>query len=205
MNDEQQRERGSESRSLETSQGEIGERERYGTSRRGQRGGGTGLTRRGREPGSYLYGPGSLGAFAASPWEVMRRMSEDLDRLFDSFHGGRSRGLETSGSMWNPEVEMEQRGNELRIRADLPGLKPEDVEVNLDDGVLTIQGERRQEKRDENEGILRSERSYGRFVRSIPVPDGVDESDIKATFRNGVLEVTVPMPERQQRKIPIKT
>ena len=204
MSDEQ-RERNSESRSVDSSRGEVGERERYGTQRRGQRGSGSGMMQRPREPGSYLYGPGYPSAMMGGPWEVMRRMSEDLDRLFDSFHTGRQRGLESGGGMWAPELEVERRGNELCIRADLPGLKPEDVEVNLDDGLLTIQGERQQEKREDRAGMLRSERSYGRFVRSIQIPDGIDESDISATFRHGVLEITIPVPERQQRKIQIKT
>ena len=100
---------------------------------------------------------------------------------------------------------MERRWTEFCIRADLPGLKPEDIEVNLEDGVLTIEGERQHQTRDEKQGMLRSERSYGRFVRAVQVPEGVEESDIEATFRHGVLEITIPVPERQQRRIQVKS
>jgi HSP20 family protein len=197
MNDEQQR-------PIESGEANVGDRERYGSSPRTQRGGGSGMVQRRRDPGSQVYERGYPAAHLSSPWELMRRMSEDLDRLFETFQPSRVPGTESYGSMWAPELEMERRGNELRIRADLPGLKPEDVELSLDDGILTIAGERRQEKRDDREGVLRSERSYGRFVRSIQVPDAVQESDISATFRNGVLEITLPVPERKQRKIQIK-
>jgi HSP20 family protein len=152
-----------------------------------------------------MESPGFRGGFASSPWELMRRMSEDLDTLFESFGPRRFQGSESSGALWAPDIEVERKGKELRIRADLPGLKPEDIEVDLDDGVLTISGERKHEQREEREGVFRTERSYGRFVRSLQVPDGLDESDISATFRNGVLEITVPIQERQQKRIQVKS
>ena len=86
------------------------------------------------------------------------------------------------------------------MRADLPGLKRDDITVEVDDGVLTLSGERRQENREEREGFYRSERSYGSFYRTIPLPEGVEEDDISATFDEGVLEVRVPVPEQAQRR-----
>lgn len=213
MNDERQRGRGSGSQEGQSGQGIVGERERYGSSQRSPRergGGGLGMQRR-RDSGASLDAPRHPVSYLTSPWELMRRMSEDMDRLFEAFHPGRMQGMQgmqgmqSGGGMWAPELEMERRGNDLCIRADLPGLKPEDIEVNLEDGVLTIEGERQHQSRDEKQGMLRSERSYGRFVRAIQVPEGVEESDIEATFRDGVLEIVIPVPERQQRRIQVKS
>ncbi|HEY0969436.1 MAG TPA: Hsp20/alpha crystallin family protein [Gemmatimonadales bacterium] len=100
---------------------------------------------------------------------------------------------------WIPPMEVLQRGNELVVRADLPGLDPEDVEVDIEDDVLTISGERHQESQERQEGFYRSERSYGAFSRSIALPEGVDEEQVNARFENGVLEVTVPVPQQRQR------
>jgi HSP20 family protein len=101
---------------------------------------------------------------------------------------------------WSPQIEVAQRGDEIVVRADLPGLTRDDVDIEVDQGILSISGERRQESRDEREGFIRSERSYGTFFRAIPLPETVNPDDISATFRNGVLEVSIPVPEDQQRR-----
>ena len=98
-----------------------------------------------------------------------------------------------------PQVEVLQRGNDLVVRADLPGLRREDVHVHLEDGLLTVSGERRFESTEEEDGVYHSERSYGRFSRSIPLPDGVDADACQAKFTDGVLEVRVPLPVQQSR------
>ena len=102
-------------------------------------------------------------------------------------------------STWMPQVEVLQRGNDLVLRADLPGLRREDVHLEVDDGVLTISGERRYESESDEEGLYHSERSYGRFSRSIPLPPGTDGDAVEAKFTNGVLEVTLPLPQEQSR------
>lgn len=174
--------------------------------------------------GSSRTGPGRalsrwpaalLAGSPASPWELMRRMTEEMDQLFESLGGrratpaGRQRGgmeLGTAAPLLVPHIEVQQRGNELVVKADLPGLRPEDINVEVDGGMLTISGERRQEQREEQEGFIRSEVSYGTFYRTIPLPDGADEERVAATFRNGVLEVTIPVSERQQgRRIQVKS
>ena len=132
-----------------------------------------------------------------SPFRAMRRMADEMDRLFDDFGSGR-RWLrpwrETGAEFWAPEVEVFQKNNELTIRADLPGVKREDVTVDITDTDVTIQGERKHEKEEEREGYYRSERGYGSFCRVIPLPEGAISEQAKATFKDGVLEITMPAP-----------
>jgi HSP20 family protein len=141
-------------------------------------------------------------------------MTEDMDRLFEDFALGR--GLRTghlerdpwSGSSeqaaWMPQVETFRRGDKMVVRADLPGLKREDVNVEVDDGVLTISGERSDEREEKNDEFYRSERSYGQFCRTIPLPQGVTSEQAEATFKDGVLEVAFPSPKQQERKSKIQ-
>jgi HSP20 family protein len=145
----------------------------------------------------------------------MRRFAEDMDRLFGDFgFGGRALGLSPLGSTlgrdlwggspfeetaWAPPVEVVQRGDRLVIRADLPGLRKDDIDIDIDKGVLILRGERQQVHEDTSEGYYRSERNYGAFSRSIPLPDGADATKAEATFKDGVLEVIVPAPQRAER------
>jgi HSP20 family protein len=156
---------------------------------------------------SIFAAPPSLlsGAFISNPFGFMRRMSEEMNRIFESAGVGGTLGQlggseQATLATWMPPIEVQQKDNELVVRADLPGLKREDVSIEVDDGVLTLSGERRQESREEREGFYRSERSYGSFYRAIPLPEGANEDDISATFGDGVLEVHVPVPEQQQRR-----
>jgi len=133
-----------------------------------------------------------------SPFRAMQRMADEMDRLFDDFGFGR-RWLrpswrETGAEIWAPEVEVSQKNNELTIRADLPGLKREDVTVDITDNDVTIQGERKHEKEEEREGYYRTERGYGSFCRVIPLPEGAISEQAKANFKDGVLEITIPAP-----------
>lgn len=102
-------------------------------------------------------------------------------------------------SGWAPQIETFRRGDSLVIRADLPGLTKEDVNVEVDDGVLTISGERCEDHTDEQDGFYRTERSYGEFFRSLPLPEGVSDAQCDATFKDGVLEVTFPVPKQRER------
>jgi HSP20 family protein len=95
---------------------------------------------------------------------------------------------------------MLQRDNELVIRADLPGLKREEITVDVTEDSITISGERKQEYKEEREGAYRSERRYGRFSRVIPLPEGTITDQAKATFDNGVLEIKMPAPPEQVRR-----
>jgi HSP20 family protein len=144
--------------------------------------------------------------FSTSPFELMRRFTDEMDRAFENW--GLSRGSWAGGgqtALWSPAVEVFERDNNLVVRAELPGLNKDDVKVEMTDAGLVIQGERKREHEEKGEGFYRSERSYGQFYRLIPLPEGADAEQAKAQFENGVLEVAVPVPESQRRRrsIPI--
>jgi HSP20 family protein len=139
----------------------------------------------------------------------LQRFADEIDRVFEDFGFGRGTlaprlgrdwftsplfAREEEQRFWAPEIEVFQRANELVIRADLPGLTKDDVKVDVKDDGVMIQGERHREHDEEREGIFRSERSYGSFQRWIPLPEGAMTDQAKATFKNGVLEVTLPAP-----------
>ena len=167
------------------------------------RGGERGLRRRESFPSFY-------GSFPGSAFGVMRQMAEEMDRLFDRFfeEGSMGRGLQRAGGgFWSPRVEIFQKEDKFIVRAELPGVKKEDVNVELGDDQLTIHGERREEHEEEREGFYRSERSYGSFRRSIPLPEGVIAESADASFRDGVLEIRLQAPPKEVsrgRRIEIK-
>jgi HSP20 family protein len=136
--------------------------------------------------------------WSGRPMSMLERFADEIDSVFGDFGWGRTRGLFGSGrDIWAPAVEVSQQNNELVVRADLPGLKKEDVSIDVTDNDLTISGERRQEHETERGGVYRSERSYGSFYRTIPLPDGAMTDQAKATFKDGVLEIRMPAPPEQ--------
>jgi len=143
---------------------------------------------------------------AATPFAFMRRFSEEMNNLFEDFGFGRglltpiASGTNLIQGLWLPQVEMFERDDDLVIRADLPGLNKDDVKVEVARDGITIAGERRNENEEQREGYYRSERSYGKFYRRLPLPEGVDPEGAQATFRNGVLEITLPAPKREEQK-----
>lgn len=141
--------------------------------------------------------------FSLNPFSMMRRLSEEMDRAFSSSFG-LSRGFGEWGA-WSPPVEVRERDNNIEITAELPGLDKGDVKVEVTDEGLCIQGEKRREQKAEEGGVRRSEISYGRFCRIIPLPEDAEVEKAKAEFKNGVLEVKVPYSEQHKktRQIPI--
>jgi HSP20 family protein len=125
-----------------------------------------------------------------------RNATEEIDRFFREF------GLKTwlrpklveKDYAWTPTIEILTKKDRLIVRAEIPGVNPAEVKVELVEGLLTIKGERRKEVIDEKEGFYKSERLYGQFLRTIPLPEGAIDEEAKATFTNGVLEVIVPIP-----------
>lgn len=118
----------------------------------------------------------------------------EMNRFFENMFGGLTRPWVQQGdrlTWWSPTVDVVSREGNLVIRADLPGVKLEDVEITLDNDVLTISGERKVEREEDGDDYRIRERSYGSFRRSMTLPDGVDEEMIHARFEDGVLEVTV--------------
>jgi HSP20 family protein len=141
-----------------------------------------------------------LDLLSTSPFALMRRFSEEMDQLF----GSRIREGETGGFL--PPIEISEQKGKLMISADLPGIDKNDIKVELSDGNLVIQGERKRETETETAEMRRTERSYGRFYRSIPLPEGVNAEETRAQFKDGVLEISVPIPEgRGRRLIPVET
>ena len=154
-----------------------------------------------------------------SPLELMDQMAQEMDRWFDRvtrnagfprlFGAGRSSmGALQRSDTWMPRIEAGQKGDTFLVRADLPGLRKEDVDVEVTENAISIRGERREEHQEEREGYWRSEREYGQFHRTIPLPDGVIVDNAQATFKDGVLEVSMPCAPSQAnrgRKVEIKT
>jgi len=132
----------------------------------------------------------------------MRQMTRDLDRLFGNF-GVRVPSEEVYGPdmAWIPELEVFERNGKFMVRADLPGLKKEDVKVSLQEDRLIIEGERKVEEDVKKYGFHRTERSYGAFFRSLTLPEGVKADKIDAAFKDGVLEIAIPMePKKEQAR-----
>ena len=138
------------------------------------------------------------------PFTLLRRMTSEFDGQFDDwpFFGWpvfESRSLERVS--WSPKIEVVEKNNRLVTRVDLPGVKKEDVTVEVTDGWLTLFGERKRETEEKKDNYYRSEREYGSFYRTVPLPDGVKSEDVKASFADGVLEVSVPLPAKAETTV----
>jgi HSP20 family protein len=158
-----------------------------------RRGGGGMMARRGE------FFPSEL--FTLSPFAMMRRLSEEMDRAFGSSFG-LFRG---AGQEYMPPVEIREENNNIVICADVPGINKEDIHVEATEDGLVIEGERKREQQESRGGMQRSERMYGHFYRLIPLPEGADVDKASAQFKDGVLEVRVPLSQQEQkrREIPI--
>lgn len=138
-------------------------------------------------------------------WEPTRELQtiqQEVNRLFGAAFDSQTR----NGSLrrWIPSMDLVEEKGEFVLRADLPGVDEADVKVELEDGVLTISGERKSEHEERRGGYHRIERASGSFSRSLTVPEGIDPDAVKASFEKGVLEVRVPKPEAQKpRRVPI--
>jgi HSP20 family protein len=129
-----------------------------------------------------------------SPFGMMRRFTDEMDRLFEGFGQGRmERG------QFLPNVDIFQRDGKLVVRADLPGMSKENVNVEITADAIVINGERKYEHEANEEGMYRCERSYGHFHREIPLPEGVKTENATAKFKDGVLEVTVDAPAEKSK------
>lgn len=166
--------------------------------------------------------------FGFRPFNLMRRFN-DLDRMFDRFNLIPEFNLdfpwtrenfnlpkmmapfelpnftELEKVAWWPEIEIEHKNGEMKVHADLPGMKKEDINVEFVEDALVISGERKLETKEEKEGFFRTERNYGNFYRRIPLPEGFDADKAKAVFHDGVLEINIAVPklEPKARKLEI--
>jgi HSP20 family protein len=133
---------------------------------------------------------------ARNPFALMDRMRDEMDRLFDGFGlKPLTPGMSRLAAEWMPAIEVERKPDLLHVRADLPGLKREDVKVEVTPEGVTLSGERRHETKEEkkDDGFFRTERFYGSFCRFVPLPDGAEIDKATAAFKDGVLEVNVPV------------
>src|ERR1700723_1900883 len=165
---------------------------------------GTGLIRKSQEGGIAKRQRASVFGVPLTPQEMLRmspfsllgRMTEEFDRILQPFLSE----SETANIAWMPTVEVSQHDGLYHILAELPGLSPNEVRVEVDDDALILQGER-QVEREANEGdIRRSERQFGMFYRRIALPEGADPEQAKAKFHDGILEITIPAPDRQAKR-----
>ena len=150
----------------------------------------------------------------AYPFQMMRRFTKDMERMFEDFPGlwfpnvfktdFAPFRMEFDKVEWVPQIEVLQNNGQFMVRADLPGLTKDDVTLEITENLLTISGERKEVKEEKREGFYRSERIYGSFYRVIPLPEGAITEQAKANFRDGVLEITMPVPPKSKgRRIEI--
>ncbi|HEY8561756.1 MAG TPA: Hsp20/alpha crystallin family protein [Pyrinomonadaceae bacterium] len=140
------------------------------------------------------------------PFREMRSLQDEVNRLFaSSFSRGSSSESDLMRGAWTPSVDIFENQNEIVLEAELPGMKPEDVNISIENNVLTIHGERKFEKKDEGDNFHRVERSYGGFTRSFTLPPTVSSENANAEFENGVLRLTLAKREEAKpRRIEIK-
>src|SRR5436309_13491537 len=142
-------------------------------------------------------------------WEPVRELSSiqnEMNRLFNTFFDEPSAGENSGTSLrrWIPPMDLVETDDDFVLRADLPGLTEADVNIELEDSVLTVSGERKAEHEERKEGYYRVERASGNFSRSLTLPEGIDPEKVQASFEHGVLEVRIPKPgQRKPRKVTI--
>ncbi|HEC79287.1 MAG TPA: Hsp20/alpha crystallin family protein [candidate division WOR-3 bacterium] len=133
-------------------------------------------------------------------WEPFRdlvSLRDDFDRLLENFFG---RGPIEKEEFWAPVMDVVESNGNIEVKAELPGMKKEDIKVTVKDNILSVSGERKQEKETKDKTFHRIERYYGKFCRSIELPSEVDPDKVKATYKDGVLNITLPKPESAKPK-----
>ena len=135
------------------------------------------------------------------PFRELEEVSDRLNRMFARTAASRTNGKETMiVADWTPSVDISETEQEYQIKAEIPDVKKEDVKVTVEDGVLTIQGERKHEKEEKGKKYHRIERSYGSFVRTFSLPDVIEEEKVNADFKDGVLNLHLPKSEKAKPK-----
>ncbi|MDR9436402.1 MAG: Hsp20/alpha crystallin family protein [Thiohalophilus sp.] len=139
------------------------------------------------------------------PWSMLNQIRREMDQMLETTgDNGESSAIATSD--WIPAVDIKETQDAFILHADVPGVDPKDVDVHMENGILTIKGERESEKKDEREGYKRVERQYGSFYRRFSLPDTADAEKISARSKNGVVEITIPKKEAvQPRKISVES
>ena len=140
------------------------------------------------------------------PWRKLQQLQREMGTLFDPLLGTTDESLTIATSDWVPAVDIREEDNQFLVVADIPGVAPEEIEVKMENGMLSIKGERKEEHKEEKEGYRRIERSYGLFHRRFTLPETADPEGITAKSNNGLLEVVIPKREApaQSRRINVE-
>ncbi len=136
------------------------------------------------------------------PWRDFGTLQERINRIFDETMRALypQEGEELERGTWIPAVDIHETEDNYVVKADLPGMKKEDIQIDLKDSTLTIRGEKKFEEKVSKDNYIRTERAYGTFVRSFTLPNNVDAEKIKASYKDGVLELTLPKKEEAKPK-----
>ncbi len=141
---------------------------------------------------------------ALTPWTGLSTMRKDMEHFFDRFWEGDFPQLPAFGD-WAPALDVAETKDAVVVKAEVPGMDPKDIQLSLQEQVLLLKGEKKQEKEEKDEHYYRAERSYGAFARAIRLPASVDGSKVTATFKHGLLTVSLPKaPAAKGTTIPIK-
>lgn len=133
-----------------------------------------------------------------APFREFERMKKEMDRLWDSFF---ERGPRTGErGEWYPSLDMAETKNDVIIKAEVPGMDPKDIDISLSNGLLTIKGEKKQEREEKEGDYHLAERCFGAFMRAIRLPGEVQSEKIEASYKNGVLKITLPKSEEAKKK-----
>ena len=127
------------------------------------------------------------------PFAELGELRSRFDRMFDEFADGRERA-------WTPAIDVVRENGNLVVRADIPGIKPEEVKIEVEDDILTVSGEHEESKEEKDKNYVRRERRYGSFRRSMALPPGVEAKNIEAKTHDGVVEVTIPLPKKAEKE-----
>ena len=134
-----------------------------------------------------------------TPNRTLRTLQREVDSLFDRFFD-RSDDGEGASAVWSPRTDLVEKDDAFHLRLDVPGMSTDDITINLQNGTLTVSGERTSEKTEEGDEYVRVERAFGNFHRTFRLPDAVDADNIEATYEDGVLTITVPTTEESTRR-----
>jgi HSP20 family protein len=140
-------------------------------------------------------------AYELTPWRPFRELStlrEEMDKLWNRFF--EAPGIEPFKGEWVPSLDVSETKDNVVVKAEVPGMDPKEIDISYADGILTVKGEKKQEKEEKDENYYMVERSYGSFSRSVRLPHEVKSDKIKANYKDGVLKITLPKSEEAKKK-----
>ena len=134
------------------------------------------------------------------PFNELERMRGEMDRLWDSFFETGAARRKAGKETWSPSLDVSETKSDLIVKTELPGIDPKDIDISLSEGILTIKGEKKQEKEEKESDYHVVERSYGSFTRMVRLPKDVKSDKISASYKNGILKITLPKTEETKKK-----